>query len=159
MRALGDGAVALVEEQHVDVAGVVELPTAELPHGDDPEPDVRRGSSSAGNAHLGQSRQLPGHHGKVCSAEQVARRYAQKLSPLPPAQRARAVISRGEERGGGVAVLGEHALVAKPLSSRNGSSSEGSRMTALDSERDAALSATSVSRTSGFVASSSPSAG
>ncbi len=32
-------------------------------------------------------------------------------------------------------------------------------MTALDSERDAALRATSVSRTSGFVASSSPSAG
>ena len=105
-----------MEEQHVDVAGVVELPTAELPHRDDPEPDVRRDEfERAADAHLGQSRQLPGDHGKVGSAEQIARRDAQKLAPLPPAQRARAVISGGEERGGGVAVLGERALVREAL--------------------------------------------
>ncbi len=47
----------------------------------------------------------------------------------------------------------------KPSPSRNGSSSDGSRKTAPDSERDAALNATSASSTSGLVASSSPSAG
>jgi hypothetical protein len=114
--ALGDGAVALVDEQHVDVAGVVELPTTELSHRDDPEPDVRRDEvERAAEAHLGQGRQLPGDHGKVGHPEQISRRDAQQLAPLPPTQGARAVISGREERGGRVAVLGELALAPEAL--------------------------------------------
>ncbi len=68
--AFGDGAVTLVDEQHVDVARVVELAAAELPHRDDLEPDVRGNEvERAAEAHLGQGRQLPADGGKVGHAE------------------------------------------------------------------------------------------
>ncbi len=69
----------------------------------------------AAEADLGQRRQLAADGGKIRHAEQITRRGTQELTLLPPAQRARAVISGGEERGGGVAVLGELALAAEVL--------------------------------------------
>ena len=111
-----DGIVTLVNEEHVDVAGVVELSAAELSHRDDPEPDAGRDQiDGTAEAHLSQRRQLAADGGKIRRAEQIARRGTQQLTLLPPAQRARAVIRGSEERGGRVAVLGELALALEAL--------------------------------------------
>ena len=116
-RALGELAVTFVDEEHVDVAGVVELSAAELSHRDDPERDFRRDQiERTTEAHLRQRRQFAADGGKIRRAEQIARRGTQQLSLLPPAQRARAVVRGGEERGGRVAVLGELALALEALS-------------------------------------------
>ena len=105
-----------MDEEHVDVAGVVELTAAELSHRDDPERDLRRDQiERAAEAYLCQRGQLAADGGKIRRAEQIARCGPQELTLLPPAKRARAAVGGGEERGGGVAVLGELVLAPKAL--------------------------------------------
>ena len=66
-----------MDEEHVDVAGVVELAAAELSHRDDPERNTRRDEvERTAQAHLGQRGQFAADGGKIRRAEQVARRGA-----------------------------------------------------------------------------------
>ncbi len=81
--------IALADEHHVDVAGVVELGPAQLPHADDGQPVALRQLHQAGGGPQyvgGQRRDGGDGGGELIEAEEVARRDAQVLLPLPPGQ-------------------------------------------------------------------------
>ena len=90
--------VAAVDEEHVDVAGVVELTTAELAHADHRERDVRavsREHHGPPEACLGQAGELPSDGRQVRDPEQVAGCDPQVLAPLGVPERVR-IRDRGE---------------------------------------------------------------
>ncbi len=94
--ALGEVGVALVHEQDVDVARVVELASTELPHADDGHGHRRiHQLECALHAHPGQLGQLPADRGHVGDAEEVSHRGPQELTPLPPPQPAGIVGCEG----------------------------------------------------------------
>ena len=78
--------VAGAHEQHVDVAGVVELPPAVLAHGH--HGDARRGGQPprAREHVIGHAGQAGAHLLQAIDAEQVPRRDAEHLQPLPAHQ-------------------------------------------------------------------------
>ena len=82
--------VAVVDEEHVDVARVVELTPAELSHPDHRErervgmPRLPGDGERGLEAHLRERGQLPPHRREVGGAEQVAGGDAQELASLPP---------------------------------------------------------------------------
>ena len=96
--------VAVVDEQDVDVGGVVQLRAAELAHADHHQclrerarrREVARHAAGGrvgagqpqrgGQAGVGQARQLPADRRQVRPAEQVAQRGAGELPPLPVPQ-------------------------------------------------------------------------
>ena len=81
--------VALVDEQHVDVARVVQLLAAELAHADHGERNLGRDEIQCGlETRVRQRAELTTDGGKVGGAEQVACRDPQQLASTPPAERA-----------------------------------------------------------------------
>ena len=152
--------VAVVHEQHVDVARVVELASAELAHADRPRAARRRRRSRArprrtpGRARPARARPRAGRRCRAGRGPRCAAARAASTAADPPASwrvgrvpRARRYVVEGA-----LARRGRRA-------SRSGSSSESSATTADDSERDAHASATRPSRSNGWSASSSASAG
>ena len=87
--------VALVHEQHVDVARVVELAPAELAHARSTANGAvgPTSSSAARGTTCGERGELAPHRGEVGDAEQVACCDPQELAPLPAPQHA--VVVRG----------------------------------------------------------------
>ena len=106
--AFGALAVAVVDEEHVDVARVVELTPAELSH-----PDQRKRAGAPRDrerglqAHLRERGQLAPDGGQVGDAEQVAGGDAEQLEPLPPTE---AAFVSGFDRAPRVAVAVDRLL-------------------------------------------------
>ena len=85
--AFGAFAVAVVDEEHVDVARVVELTPAELSHPDHRERVLALGDGERGlQAHLRERGKLTPDRGEVGGTEQVAGGDAEQLPPLPPTE-------------------------------------------------------------------------
>ncbi len=95
-----------MDEQDVDVAGVVELGTAELAHPDDGERDGglddREGRAEA---HLSERSELTADGRKVGEGEEIARPDADVLTSLPASQRGRRVGRAGDVHPGGAQIL------------------------------------------------------
>ena len=135
-----------MDEQHVDVARVVELGAAELAHADDGERD--RGLDDRerrAEAHLGERSELTADGREVGEAEEVARRDADVLASLPASQRGRRV---GRASVTSIPAARRSSTVSSRARSSDviGSSSEGSFTIAVVSARDAHASATSAAR-------------
>jgi len=76
----------LGHEQHVDVAGVVQLLAAELPHADYRQPHCLAQAARRVEHVVGHGGQGPPDGAQVVEAQQVAGGDAQELEALPPAQ-------------------------------------------------------------------------
>ena len=121
--------VLSIDEDEVDVGGIVQLIAAELAHADDGEAGGRAVGSLGDaealaetllgppprglQAHVGEARELFRGHRQVGVSQQVAGAYAQELAILEPAERVPARVeplegARGLLEGGG-------ELVAMPL--------------------------------------------
>ena len=88
-----------MHEQHVDVAGVVQLASAELAHADDRESDVGIDDGERGfEADLREGGELPADAGHVGRAEEVAHRDAQQLASLPATERTLVAVVLGFPR-------------------------------------------------------------
>ena len=101
--ALQRGRVALADEHHVDVAGVVQLAAAELPHADRRRGHrpVRSASTRPGQHVARQSPRSARPWLRARRAEEVARGDAQELAAASsaPARRGRAASSGRRRRG------------------------------------------------------------
>ena len=79
--------VAVVNEQHVDVARVVQLRAAELAHADDGHRHVGFGELERdAEACVRERREIAADGSQVCNRQKVAARDARDLGLLPPAQ-------------------------------------------------------------------------
>ena len=91
---LGDLLVAVVHEQDVDIARIVELVSAELAHADHGERNRRRGVRDRDvETRLRQAGKLASRRAQVGAAEQITRGDADDVLALPPAQGARRILS------------------------------------------------------------------
>ena len=86
--ALGAVGVTVVHEEHVDVAGVVQLAASELAHADHREVDVRlHDGQRALETNLREGGEFTAHAGHVGGTEEIANGDAQQLATFPTSQR------------------------------------------------------------------------